>query len=680
MVEVVVSEGQPSVWHTPRVNRHHVWRAYVDSYSNHAFGILQEDGQNSFDAYPPGTDPKSMKVVVKYDADSRTLTHRDYGSLGMPHCRDCEWGIRAGGLECESTDCAWGCYHNMGYTNKGGESLGARGMGKSLQLLAGTETQVTTTLPDGRHQTSVWERESAQKDWHWRPAPERDRELSSSGTEVVTKNVVDAVHSQLSDNGAVVAELQERWFRLIEDGATVEFLLVKEGKTQRTVVRVPARPPLDDSQGADKAEQTRQTVVVTYQGKRLGELRNLHLFLAKAPFKEGDRRWGIAICKNGKQTVTRFTDLPEEIPENVRRRVFGFADAICTSDEPFLKDAENSQHTGYQWSHPTYKAARRELRDIVKDFVQPFLRAGGERVTESEQQEGREILEVFNQALAEVPEFGFFGREGIAKKRKVVVESKDYLYLSRLQFENRSYKKGERALVEAVIKNPTPKSIAVKAVFEHFDPTPVVVERAEESVLVKPGTPDGPSTAIASWRVAFDKSQASGIHWVQVALVDPGDAPFTNKEGDPIRERRHIYCEFEPKKIERSRSGTGPLKDGEGPGGGEGGYGLSGIQVFRRGDMRDSMEASVDMSQAMAFVNYSGRRLEFSRAGSKSKKSSWPLIGELIAEKMLELKASLDAGEKEVWNAEELKNKVVELESSKAKLVRKMVEILAKAA
>jgi hypothetical protein len=620
-----------------------------------------------------------MKVTIKYDADTRTLTHRDFGSLGMPHCRDCDWGIRPGGIECESTDCAWGCFHNMGYTNKGGASLGARGMGKSLQLLAGTETQVTTTLPDGRNQTSVWERESAEKDWHWRPAPERARALSAPGTEVVTKGVVEPVHVQLADPIAVVAELQERWFRLLADGATIEYILVKNGKTQRSILRVPAGPALDESQGAEKAVQVRPSIVVTYQGRRLGEFRNLHLFLAKAPLKDGDHRWGIAICKNGKQTITRFTDLPEEIPETVRRRVFGYADAVCTAEEPFLKDAENSQHTGYLWSHPTYKAARRELRDIVKDFVQPFLRAGGERVTEAEQLEGREILEVFNQALADVPEFGFFGREGVSKKRKVVLETKDYLYLSRLQFENRSYKKGDRALVEAIVKNPTSKSVAVKAVFEHFDPTPVVVERAEESILVKPGTPENPGTAVASWRVAFDGSQASGIHWVQVALVDPSNDPFTTKEGDPIRERRHIYCEFEPKKIERSRSGSGPLKVGEGPGGGEGGYGLSGIQIFRRTDMRDSMEASVDMTQAIAFVNYRGRRLEFVRAGTKTKKGSWPLIGELIAEKMLELKASLDAGEKETWTSEEMKNKVVELESSKAKLVRKMVEILATA-
>lgn len=665
-------------WHSPQVNRHNAWKSYVDSYGNHAFGVLQEDGQNSFDAYPPGTDPRTMKIVIKYDAGRRTLTYRDFDSLGMPACRECDWGIRPGGTECTSTECAWGCFHNMGYSGKSDDSLGSRGMGKSLQLLSGEKTTVTTTLADGRFQSSFWERENGDRDWHWRKAPEIAKALSAPGTEIVTTGVIDNVHKQLLDSKAVVAELQERWFRLITEGATVEYLLVDEGKSQRFIIHAPPTPALDTSEGVEKAERSVPTLVVTFGGNRLGEFRNLHLALAKSAFVEGDNRWGIAIVKNGKQTITRFTDFPEEIPENIRRRIFGYADAICSSGEPFLKEAENSQHTGYQWSHPTYKAVRRELRNVVKDFVQPFLRAGGERVTEAEQLEMKEILGVFNQALAEVPEFGFFGKEGISKKRKVVTEPKDHVYLSRLEFENRSYRRGERAQVEAVVKNPTGAEVAVKAIFQHFDPTPVVVQLSEESSLVPKGTPGEPGTVRIPWQVTFDASQAPGVHWIQVALNTVKDEPLTDGEGQPIRQRRHIYCEFEPKKIERTRSGTGSPTDGEGTGGGEGGYGLSAIQAFRRPDMRDTMEASVDMSQAMAFVNLRGRRLEHITQNARNKRGYWPVIGELIAEKMLELKASLDAGEKESWNAEELKNKIIELESSKAKLVRKMVEILGK--
>ncbi len=661
-------------WHTPQVNKHHVWKGYVDSYGNHTFGILQEDGQNSFDAYPLSTHPKEMKIVIKYDADARVLRHRDFDTPGMPHCHECEWGIRSNGMECTNVECPWGCFHNMGYSGKAGTALGSRGMGKALQLLAGSRTIVRTTLSDGRFRASAWERVAG--DWQWRDAPEFAERFSSPGTEIATYDIIEPVHQQLLDPKAIVAELQERWFRLLSQGATIEYLLVKDGSQQRFVVHEPPSPELDTSQGEEKAQRIDSKVVIPYQGRRVGELRNLHLYLAKRAFPEGDSRWGVAIVKNGKQTISRFTEFPDEIPEGIRKRIFGFCDAICSTEEPFLKDAETAQHTGYQWSHPTYKAVRRELREIVKQFVQPFLRAGGERVTAEEQAEAKEILAVFNKALADVPEFGLFGKELESQKRKVVTKNKDYIYLSRLDVENKSYARGERAPVEAVVKNPTNKEVLVRTVFEHFDPTPVVVDFSETSTIVPAGTPESPGTAKSPWQVTFDPSQAPGVHWVQVALQDLSFVPLMDDEGQPIRGRRHLYCEFEPKRIPRSRSGAGEPKEGTGTGGGEGTLGLAGIQWFKKLELKDSHEAYVDWSQAIAFVNASGRRLVFSRAFSKSRKGYWPAVGEVIAEKLLEHKAALDAEEKESWSAEELKNKVIELEGIKAKLLRRMVELL----
>ncbi len=674
IIQKMEGTSAPHEWHTPQVNKHQVWKAYVDSYDNHAFGILQEDGQNSFDAYPPATHPKDMKVVIRYDADERQLQHRDFRTTGMPHCRECKWGIRDNKVECTNTECSWGCYHNMGYTGKGGTALGSRGMGKALQLLAGTRTIVKTTLPDGRFQASLWERASG--DWQWRFAPEFAKRLTSPGMEVITYITSDPVHEQLLDHREVIAELQERWFRLLSQGAKIIYLLVKDGRQKRFVVREPSFPPLDTSQGEDKARRVDPKIVVTYQGKRLGELRNLHLFLAKKPFPERDRTWGIAIVKNGKQTITRFISFPEEIPEGVRKRLFGYCDAMCTAEEPFLKDAETAQHTGYQWSHTTYRSVRRALREIVRQFVQPFLRAGGKRVTAKEQAEAKEILAIFNKALADVPDFSFFGKEMIAQKRRIVITLKDYVYLSRLEFENRSYRRGDRVSVEAVIKNPTERELLVRTVFEHFDPTPVVVEFAEDAIILPPGTPETPGTRSVSWQLTLEPTQAPGIHWIQVSLQDATFEPLVDNEEHPIRGRRSIYCELQPKKILRTRSGAGDPTEGTGTGGGEGAFGLAAIQWFKKPDMRDALEAYVDMSQAIAFVNARGRRLEFARKGSKSKRVCWPVVGEVIAEKILELKAALDAGEKEQWSAEEVKDKIVELETMKAKLVRRMVELL----
>jgi hypothetical protein len=671
-----MTDPSEPVWHTPQVNKHQVWKAYVESFGNHAFGILQEDSQNSFDAYAEGVDPKEMKIIIRYDSNSHTLSHRDFGTLGMPHCRYCTWGELPNGQGCTAVDCPWGSFHNMGYSGKGGEALGSRGMGKSLQLLSGTRTIVRTTLPDQRYQASVWEREGGTKDWLWRLAPELARSLSSPGTELTTENVAGPVHDQLLDSAAVIAELQERWFRLISAGATIEYLLAKDGKVERHLIRDVRDPALDESQDPEKARRVDLEIIVTYQGARLGVLRNLHLFLAKAPFGEEDRRAGIAIVKNGKQTIQRFTDFPEEIPEGVRRRIFGYVDAICTPTEPFLKDAENGTHTGYRWSDPSYKAVRRVLREVVKQFVQPFLRAGGEKVTEAEQEEAREILDVLNRALADTPEFGFFGRESLSQRRKMTTTPKNFPYLSRLEFENRSYARGERAVVKAVIKNPTSSPIPLTSVFQHFDPTPVVVQLTPDSVIVPAGTPENPGTSTSEGSIYFDLAQAPGIHWVQVALNDVKGAPLLDDEGQPIIGRRHIYCEFEPKKVTRTRSGTGSPSEGPGPGGGEGSLGLSGLQFFKKTEMKDTLEAYIDQSQAVAFVNRRGRRFEFARDGAKSKKIYWPVVGELIGEELLKIKGSLDAEGREVWNAEEVKNKVTELENIKAKLVRRIVQLV----
>jgi hypothetical protein len=659
-------------WHTPQVNKDKVWRGYVDSYDNHAFGILQEDGQNSFDAYSPDTPAKDMKMIVKYDSDKRILYHRDFEASGMGHCRECGWGIKADKIECTNLECKWGCFHNMGYSGKGGTALGSRGMGKALHLLAGHRMVVRTTMPDGRHKASVWEK--LKGDWQWRYAPEFNERLSSSGTELISYDVVDAVHEELLQPDYVAGELQERWFRLLTDGATIEYVLVKDGKKKRTSVKAPKVPKLDMSQGEDRAHVVRSRVVVKRHGKRLGELRNLNLFLAKRPFEEDDRTRGIAIVKNGKQTITRFRYFPGEIPEQIRNRIFGYCDAICTKENRFLQDAENATHTGYQWSHPTYKAVRRELRELVKEFVQPFLRAGGERVTEKEQEEAAEILEVLNKALEEVPEFGLFGKKGVSPARELEVTPKSHIYLSRVEIDSRMFTRGETIPVVAVVKNPTSQETMVVTTFEHFDPTPVVVEDHEDGVIVTAGTPENPGTNSIEGSVTFEQNQAPGIHWVQVSLHDVKREALIDEEGNPIRMRRQMYCELEPRRItRRRRTGTGRRKKGEGTGGGEGAFGFAAIQWFKKPELRDSLEAYIDMSQAVAFVNRRGRRLEYAQSTSRKKAGYWPIAIDVIGEKLVEWKARMDSGEKEDWQAEEVQNMIIHLGELKARLIRNVV-------
>jgi hypothetical protein len=623
--------------------------------------------QNSFDAYPPNTKLKDMRIVIRYDADARVLTWRDYDTRGMPHCPECVWGERPDGKLCVNATCSWGAFHNMGYSVKDGEmAIGSRGMGKALVLLAGKKTTVRTTLPDTAYMASSWEKGD---DWLWRNAPELAKQLSAPGTEIETSDVVDAVHKTLLDADGVVREMQERWFLPLEEGARLTFILVEDGKTTRREISKPKWPPLDLSQGDSKARLSLPKVVVKLYGENLGELHDIHLFMAKQPFDEEDPRWGIAIVKNGRQTITRFREFPQEIPDEIRRRIYGWCNAICTTEKPFLKAAENATHTGYIVSDTVYvyKAVKQTLRSISKKLAEPFLSAGGEKVTEKEAQEAKELLVMLNEALAAVPEFNLFG-PGPEPPPPPPPEAKDYIYLSRIDFANKSYQRGEHVSVKAIIKNPTPKEIFVRVNFEHYDPTPVVVDNLEEGVIMPQGSQEDPSTREVIWNLEIDPSLAPGIHWVQVALSDVRQEPLRNKKGEPIKARHSLYVEVEPPRITRGRQGQD----------GGANQGFVNYQWFKRADLADTFEAYIDMSQMAAFVNRRGRRLEYAVQMSKSKRAHAPMIAELVGEKILEQLLERELNTKDAWKADEVRKVVLQLEMSRAKFVREMIKIVNK--
>ena len=650
-------------WHRPEVDRDRVWRAYVDNFgTGHAMGILQENGQNSFDAYPEGMIPRNMKIVIKYDADKRTLSWRDFNTNGMAHCRECTWGERGDGLPCTNSDCPWGAFHNMGYSVKtGGDALGSRGMGKALQLLAGDRTFVKTTLPDGRFAASEWTKTD---DWEWRLAPELAEVLSAPGTELVTVGINDAVHEALLSFDAVVLELEERWFRLLQEGATIEYILVKSGQMKRRLVPEPKWPDVDASQGMEKAKLSLSKVVITHQGERLGELRNFNLVLARTAFDEDDKRWGVAIVKNGKQTIMRFTEFPSEIPEQIRRKIYGWCDAICTEDEPFLRVAENATHSGYRADNTTYKAVKRQIREITKRFSEPFIRAGGERVTEREVAEADDLLAVLNDALKEIPDFQLFVREGPPPPPPPPTQ-RTYVYLSRIDFERRSYERGGAVPIKAVVKNPLPRETPVRVVFEHYDPTPVVVGSQEEVVILPPGTSDEPSTREAEWRCPLDTSLAPGLHWLQVSLRNLEKQPFVDSDGNPIRNRHMLYVEEEPPEIERKRTGHKEKENGTG--------GFRRFRWYKKPELAETYEAYIDVTQATVFVNLKGRRLANSIANAKNRKGYWPVVAELVGEKIVEQRLEARLSEKDDWKADDVRKLVESLESNRAKLVRLMI-------
>lgn len=627
----------------------------------HTPGLLQENAQNSFDAYPPGTPPDGMKIVVKYDADERTLIWRDFDTAGMYHCEDCEWGELPNGEPCTNDGCPWAAFHNMGYTTKGeGWTLGSRGMGKALQLLAGERTVVRTTLPDGGSAASEWIRTD---DWQWRLAEDQIEELSAPGTEITTTEIRDEIHEFLLDVEKVIEEFQRRWFRLLEKGATITYLLVENGHKDRNTVPAPTWPPLDTSLGEEEARRIWNKVVVTRYDERLGELRNVELRLAREEFDPDDPRRGIAIVKNGKQTITHFTRLSRKIPSDIRRRIYGWCEAVCTDEEPFLNEAENSTHTGYRANVDEWRSTKLQLNELARKFADPFITKTEEKVTEKEVEEGKEILEVLNEALDEVPGFALFDIETDEVDREPP-EPHESIYLSRLEVERKRFQRGQGVPVKAVIKNPTGGEKFVRAQFQHWDPTPVVVDEQEEGVVLPPGTPEEPGTAVAEWTVALDDDLAPGIHWARVRLEDKKWNPITDRDGQPEKARRRIYCETDPPEITRREEDR---SEGDTTGG------FQDIHPFKRPDLAE-IEAKIDVSQAKVFLNLAGYRFAHYKENSANRSGYWPIAAEVVGEAIVDHLLEERLTSKDDWRTEEVLDLVMELEEDRRKLARTMVD------
>lgn len=658
-------------WNKPEANIDRVWRNYIDDFpQGHALGLLQETCQNSFDAYPADTDPRDMKVLLRYDADGRAFSVRDFDTTGMSHCSDCDWGKTDEGPCLNERECPWGAFHNMGYTTKlSTDSLGSRGMGKSLQILAGERTVIRTTLPDGVCGASEWVKKD---DWYWRNAPEEEEELSAPGTEMVTTGVVDDVHDILIDRDAIIEELQHRWFRPLEEGADLTYLLVENGKKKRRQIGAPRWPAVAKADDGSDAHLEKKKIVISLKGKRLGEIRNLHLFMAKKPLRRDDWRQGIALVKNGKQTIAHYRDFSRGIPEETRRRIYGWCNVVCTQEDPFLEEAETSTHTGYKRYHPTYKAVKRQLNKIVRRFAEPFIGKGGERVTDRDVKEADEILDVINAALGSVEGFNLFelGDEGDVQDTEPK-EPPQYVYLSRLEVERKRFNRGEEVPVKAVVKNPTDQELLVRVQFEHFDPTPVVVNEEEEGLIMPPGSPEEPSTLEAEWDVPLDDSLAPGRHWIQVALRDTHWEPFTDDEGNSIKARRSLFCEEDPPDIKRDRGKR--RKEGPGSGGG-----FNKLRPMNRPELADTYEAAIDPSQAEAYFNLAGKRLAHQRENAQNRKGYWPTIGEVLGEEIVRHLVDRHLEKKDTWSQDEVHELVDDLVTKKAKFEQTIVDILAK--
>jgi hypothetical protein len=152
-----------------------------------------------------------------------------------------------------------------------------------------------------------------------------------------------------------------------------------------------------------------------------------------------------------------------------------------------------------------------------------------------------------------------------------------------------------------------------------------------------------------------------------VALQTVDGKPLTDKEGSPIQLGHWLYVEVEPPVITKSGGGEGASS------------GFNNYQWFKRPDLADSYEAWIDPTQMAAFVNRKGRRLEYFATSAKSKRAYWPVVAELVGEKIVEHLLEREMTTKDTWKTDEVRKVVGDLEKARTKLVREMVRLVAKA-
>jgi hypothetical protein len=541
---------------------HRVMEAYADDYPNKAHGLVQEAIQNAIDARATPLGFKDVAITIRYDPQSRILSIRDHGTTGMSHCGKCEWGLRKDAPDgCHEKDCKWGNFHYLGGESKTSGSLGYRGMGKSLMLVAGERLTVRTTVapgitPGGR-MASQWDRQD--EDWYWTPKPEAAPGVASApGSEFIVEGVKDEQHHLLQDSDSIRTNIGLTWFPAIEKGVRIRF-----GYNENSLERVGSFrfPDVEVGPSNQKVIRQRASIPVTVGRQIVGELTDLELRLARDVVPEELR--GIALVRNGSQVIERISSWGRKLPPELQDRLYGWVSYETSEERPFLHICEKPGHRGFS-PHPFYRRVKELLQAQVEDFLLPFAKATLKpNVTEKDRKRAALNLSIIQKALEEIPDFNPWSGEGTTPRHREKLPPPDHPYISRLALDKESYARGDVVKASVVILNPTAvHQSAIHLTIEALDPglsQLVVQERpAWELPLLGPSHGDEKGRIECDVEIPITQDFLSGRNWIRATLFNRPRSPSAPNDAAPISETlwdrfgHALWIEETPKKHRRA--------------------------------------------------------------------------------------------------------------------------------
>lgn len=550
---------------------HRVMEAYADDYPNKAHGLLQEAIQNAIDARATPLGFKEVAITIRYDPQARILSIRDHGTTGMSHCKKCDWGLREDAPDgCHEKDCKWGNFHYLGGESKTSGSLGYRGMGKSLMLVAGERLTVRTTVAPGITPAgclaSQWDRQA--DDWYWTPKPAAAPAADAApGSEFIIEGIKDEQNHLLLDSDSIRTNIALTWFPAIEKGVRIRF-----GYNEGSLERVGSFrfPEVEIGPSNQKAIRQRASIPVTVGRQIVGELADLEMRLARDPVPEELR--GIALVRNGTQVIERVSTWGRKIPVELQDRLYGWVSYQTSDERPFLHVCEKPGHRGFS-PHPFYRRVKELLQAQVEEFLLPFAKATLKpTVTEKDRKRAALNLSIIQKALEEIPDFNPWSGEGTAPRRREKLPPPDHPYISRLTLDKESYSRGDVVKVAIVILNPTAvHQPAIHLTVEALDSglsQLVVVERpAWELPLLGPSHGEAKGRIECRVEIPVTADFLSGRNWIRATLLNRPRSPSAPKEAAPVSEAlldrlgHALWIEETPKK--HKREGTTGGASGE---------------------------------------------------------------------------------------------------------------------